>query len=462
MRALSGRSEHTRRRRGILTLVFATVVAVLAGGCTSAPETKSLMDQMAQAPVGPDGLLDGKPYDGTTIRLLTCCATVPQFAALHQRTAAFTERTGIRVEWSNIPYAAYLQKIVAESAIGGGTYDALIWPDAWGPSLKIGVQPLNEAMAAHGLTMDDFSGPFKEAASAGEPDSIYGMPLRGFSYNLFYRKDIYAKLGLEPPTTWDEYYRQLETIKKATPEYPVAGQFNRRNGQNLNTWLSMLWSNGAELLDENGKPAFDTPAGIAATEKYLESFRAGYSPPESSNWGELESTKAFQNGDAATVFTWSWYLETFADPTKAAPELAGNVGVAPVPGFPGREAESYAYTWLAGVMNTSNNQGAAWEYVKWMTSASTERAIALDKSSTATNTGITMHDSNMLDPAVNAANNGLPELQYEALQSARAIPMSLDWPRIMDVLAVAVSNMANGADVRTQLTDAARRIDELD
>ncbi|NKY32541.1 sugar ABC transporter substrate-binding protein [Nocardia speluncae] len=462
MRALSRRPDHTTSRRSVLALVFATVVAVLAGGCTGAPETRSLTDQVADAPVGPDGLLDGKPYDGTTIRFLTCCATVPQFAALDQRTAEFTERTGIRVEWSNIPYAAYLQKIVAESAIGGGTYDALIWPDAWGPSLKIGVQPLDEVMAAHGVTMDDFSGPFREAASAGVENSTYGMPVRGFSYNLFYRKDIYAKLGLEPPTTWAEYYHQLEIIKNGTAEHPVAGQFGRRNGQNLNTWLSMLWSNGGELLDENGAPAFDTPAGIEATEQYLQTIRAGYTPPESSNWGELESTQAFLNGDAATVFTWSWHLEDFVNPTKSAPELAENVGVAPMPAFPGHDEQSYAYTWLAGVLNTSHNQGAAWEYVKWMTNADTERMIALDKSDPATSTGITMHDSNMLDPEVNAANNDLPELQYEALQSGRAIPMSLDWPRIMDVLAVAISNMANGADVRAQLTDAAHRIAELD
>lgn len=462
MRLRFARPHRTTRRRGVLALAFATVVAVLAGGCTSAPETKDLMEQVAEAPVGADGLLEGKPYDGTTIRFLTCCATVPQFAALHQRTAEFTERTGIEVEWSNIPYAAYLQKIVAESAIGGGTYDALIWPDAWGPSLKIGVQPLDEVMAAHGVTMDDFSGPFKEAAAAGEPGTTYGMPVRGFSYNLFYRKDIYAKLGLNPPATWDEYYRQLDIIKKSVPEYPLAGQFNRRNGQNLNTWLSMLWSNGAELLDESGTPVFDSPAGIEATEKYLESFRAGYTPPESSNWGELESTQAFLNGDAATVFTWSWHLEDYVNPTKAAPELAGNVGVAPMPAFPGHDEQSYAYTWLAGVLNTSHNQGAAWEYVKWMSDADTERAIALDKSAPATSTGITMHDSNMLDPEVNAANNDLPALQYKSLQSGRAIPMNLDWPRIMDVLAVAISNMANGADIRTQLTDAAHRIEELD
>ncbi|WP_404314522.1 ABC transporter substrate-binding protein [Prescottella equi] len=442
--------------------MFSVVLAMLLSACGSGPTTEDFASQVKSGPVDELGLLEGKPYDGANIRFLTCCAAVPQFTALKQRTADFTERTGITVEWSNIPYATFLQKIVAESAIGGGTYDALIWPDAWGPSLKIGVQPLDDVMAQDGITLDDFSGPFREAATAGEDDRTYGIPFRGFSYNLFYRKDIYAQLGLNPPTTWDEYYEQLELIESRTDKYPIAGQFNRRAGQNLNTWMSMLWSNGAELFDENEAPAFDSPEGLAATEKYLETVRSGFTPPASTNWGDLESTTAFMKGNAATVLAWSWWMEDFTNPNKAAPELADNVGVAPLPAFEGKESSSYAYTWLAGVLNTSRNQGAAWEYVKWLGSADVEREVALDKSDPATTTGITIHTSNMTDPEINAANMGLPIIQNESLKSARAVPMNLDWPRIMDILAVAVNEMANGSDVRAKLEAAADEIRGLD
>lgn len=458
----STRTSKARRIRRLFPVVFSIVLAMMLSACGSGPATQDFITQVKSGSVDETGLLEGKPYDGTHIRFLTCCASVPQFAALHERTADFTNRTGITVEWSNIPYAAFLQKIVAESSIGGGTYDALIWPDAWGPSLKIGVQPLDEVMEKDGISLDDFSGPFREAAASGSEDQTYGLPFRGFSYNLFYRKDIYAELGLNPPATWDEYYQQLELIKSKTDKYPVAGQFNRRNGQDLNTWMSMLWSNGAEIFDENGEPAFTSPEGIVATEKYLDTIRKGYTPPESTNWGELESTTAFLKGDAATVLTWSWWLEDFTNPNKAAPELDGNVGVTSLPAFEGKDPSSYAYTWLTGVLNTSENQGAAWEYVKWLTSAHTEREIVLDKGNPATNTGITVHTSNMTDPEVNAANQGLPEIQSDSLQSARAIPMNLDWPRVMDILAVAINEIANGADLEGTMKSAAHEIGELD
>ena len=396
--------------RGLRARAIGVVVAILLGGCSAPPVTEVLVAELAKAPTDQLGLKVGKPYAGTRIRLVNCCNTVPQFAALKRRTAEFTARTGIAVEWSNIPWNTYLQRIVAESALGGGTYDVVVWPDAWGPSLKIGVQPLDAAMHEDGITLADFSGAFRQAATAGSADATYGIPFRGFSYNLFYRKDVYAKLGLQPPRTWEEYYRQLQLIKTATDLYPLAAQFTRQGGSNLFTWLTMLWSNGAEPLDPDGRPAFTTPAAIRATQEYVDSIRKGYSPAESSNWSELESNRAFQSGRAATILTWAWHLEDYENPKKSAPDVLGNVGVATLPGFAGRPAASYAYTWLAGVLNTSRHQGAAWEYVKWLTSADTDRRVVLDKSDPATSTGITVHDQNMRDPAVNAVNGGVPAI----------------------------------------------------
>ena len=52
----------------------------------------------------PYGLTPGKPYDGTELNFLICCATAPQFAALNARSAEFTEMTGITVNWGDAPF----------------------------------------------------------------------------------------------------------------------------------------------------------------------------------------------------------------------------------------------------------------------------------------------------------------------------------------------------------------------
>ncbi|WP_410599607.1 ABC transporter substrate-binding protein [Amycolatopsis sp. lyj-90] len=448
----------TRFRKAGALAVSALLVL---SGCAGAPARTDLVSQLRSGPVDELGLVTGKPYDGTRLRLLSCCKTAAQFSALQKRTADFTARTGITVEWANIPYESYLQKIVAESAVGGGTYDLVVWPDAYGASAKVGLQPLDGALARSGLSIDDFPPPFQQAARAGDKDAVYGIPFRGFSYNYFYRRSEFQKLGMTPARTWAELDGQLEKLRTAQDKYPVAGQYGRSGGQNLYTWLSMLWSNGADVFDAAGEPAFATPAGIEATEQYISMLRRGHSPPESTNWSETDSTQSFEQGRSASVFTWAWQMDDFTDPEKVKPEVSQDIGVAPMPGWPGRTTVSYGFTWLMGVLDTSEHQGAAWEYLKWVTHPKTERAIALDKSDPKTGNSIVAHTSNMLDPEVNAANFGLPRLQESSLRTARTVPMTIDWPQIQDALEVAVNEMAHGAAVPARLAALSGEIRDL-
>jgi multiple sugar transport system substrate-binding protein len=445
----------------MLTALGLVLTMVLAG-CNADFSSKDLMQSVKSGPVDELGLLTGKPYEGTHIRLLSCCKTTAQFAALQERTEReFTARTGITVEWADIPYESYLQKIVAESAIGGGTYDLVVWPDAYGASAKVGLQPLNEAMRRAGRTLEEFPPPFRQAAHAGDPDTVYGIPFRGFSYNLFYRQSEFERLGMTPAKTWEDFFPQLAELERASDRHALAGQYGRGGGQNLYTWLAMLWSNGADVLDENGKPAFTSPEGIEATEKYLALLRKGYSPPASTNWSETDATQSFEEGRSNTVFTWAWQMDDFTDPGKVRPEVSRDIAVAPIPGWEGKTTVTYGFAWLMGILDTSEHQGAAWEYLKWATHVQTEREIALDKSDPATSTSVVVHTENMLDEEVNAANYGLPRLQESSLRTARTMPMTIDWPQMQDALEVAINEMAHGADVRTELQEAAAVIEQL-
>lgn len=450
-----------RRRAPLLTGLLALGL-LLTSGCGAGPDGVDLGESVKSGPTDGYGLLKNKPYDGQRIRFLVCCDTVPQFAALNKRTTEeFTERTGIKVEWANIPYASYLQKIVAESSIGAGTYDVVAWPDAWGPSLRIGVQPLDEVMKESGRDLKDFPESFRNAARAGTKDTTYGIPFRGFSYNYFYRKSTYRKLGLEPPQTWGEYAAQLKKLKKSAKRAPLAGQYGRGEGQNLNLWLSMLWSNGADLLDKRGEPAFTSPRAVRATKDYLAMIREGYSPRESGNWGEVESTEAMRQDRVEAVFTWAWQMDEFANRSKSKDNVVGDVGVGELPGYAGRKKVDFGYAWLLGMLDSSQHKGPAWEFLKWATHRETERKIAVDKSDPRYASSVMVHRSNMLDKGVNKANGGLPRLQEKSLRASRTVPMTRDWPKVMDILEVAINKMAHGGAIEPGLRRAAADIRDL-
>src|SRR5690606_20336051 len=339
----SGEMRRTRRT-GRSVAALAVTAMLVAAGCAAGPSEEQLLDAVAEAPAGDMGLLEGKPYDGTHIRLLSCCKTTAQFAALQEKTdREFTARTGITVEWANIPYESYLQQIVAETAIGGGTYDVVVWPDAYGASAKIGLQPLNRVLKQAGRSIEEFPPPFQEAARAGDDRTIYGLPFRGFSYNYFYRESEFERLGMKPASTWDEFGEQLDRLDGASQRSALAGQYGRNGGQNLYTWLAMLWSNGGEVLDERGDPAFTSPEAVEATERYIDLLRDGHSPPASVNWTETDATQQFEQGASNSVFTWAWQIDDFTDPGKVQPEVADDVGVAPLPGWGDKPSVTYGY-----------------------------------------------------------------------------------------------------------------------
>ena len=74
---------------------------------------------------------------------------------------------------------------------------------------------------------------FKTAASTA--NGTYGAPWNtSMSGAVLYNKDIYAELGLEVPTTWDEFMANSEKIKAAGKAAPIIQTFG-------DTWTSQMW-----------------------------------------------------------------------------------------------------------------------------------------------------------------------------------------------------------------------------
>ena len=180
-------------------------------------------------------------------------------------------------------------------------------------------------------------------------------------------------------------------------------------------------------------------------------------PPASVSWDEVEGHQALGQGKAATFMGWSWIYSLLTGP-DASKEVRDNVAFSTPPAWEGKEPVTYGYLWPVGILEDSQNQDAAWEYLKWLTSAETEKQ---------TLTGpqprdiASVHMSNFRDPEVNELSNGLHRTLADVLGNSRTTPMIPEWPEVQEVLSTAISDMAGGADVETTMNDAADQVERI-
>ena len=82
---------------------------------------------------------------------------------------------------------------------------------------------------------------------------FYAVPHYGIPLVLFYRKDILAKIGAEPPDTWEAIQQISQKVKQAgIHEFPNGFPWNR-TGDGYDPAMSLLWSYGAAWVDKGGK-----------------------------------------------------------------------------------------------------------------------------------------------------------------------------------------------------------------
>lgn len=400
-------------------------------------------------------LKPGKPYAGTTVNIMLPNAA--QFRAQAKRLDQLKELTGIEVVHSYVPYGQLLDKITAEAIAGNDTYDLVTYQDTWGPALTPYLEPLNERVAADGFDLTSYPPVFVDCSSY--KDTLYGLPVRAQAQLLFYRKDLFEQAGVEPPKTMDELVEVGRKVQEATGVSGIAMDYGKGNGyQNLFSWMNYMRGHGAELLDAEGKVAFNSEAGVAATRDYLAPLlEHKIANPGSVQFVEGDKVSSFAEGNSAMVSVWWWgYTRLTGETSKLTPEQVGFVAV---PGFGNGTNSSIGQCMPFGIFNLSRNKDAAWEVLKWMASPQLEVDIATDKSDPDTDELIVVHKSSLLDADVNAANNGVQEVGYESLKVAGAMPMLKTWPQVASVLEATISDIAaNGGDIKAKLDAAAAEV----
>jgi ABC-type glycerol-3-phosphate transport system substrate-binding protein len=402
----------------------------------------------------PYGLLEGKPFEGTTLNVLS--VVTPQFEGLMLRDDEFTEMTGIELEWTFIPFGGLQEKINAEGLAATGTFDVVNYLDSWGPPNNHWLLPIDDLMERDGISMDRYPAAF--ARSAQYEGQTMGFPLRAHPQVLFYRTDLID----EPPSSWEEM-AELAANWDNEDVSPLALYYNNDgNRQNLFIWLNFLWAAGADVFNEDGTAGWTTEAALQATEDYVALLTEdGVANPSSLAFVEQDARQSFMQGNSAMIPGWWWFYSGFQNPeiSTLTPEQVSFVGM---PTYRG-ETVSYAISMPFSISQYSENQDAAWEFLKWLSNPDMDKANAIEREVAGQPivNNVVTHISSLADPEVNAANDGIQQAALASLQNSDIMPQIPEWPEVGDLLSAAIAEAAAGGDTRQLMMDAAEQANRV-
>lgn len=162
-------------------------------------------------------------------------------------------------------------------------------------------------------------------------ETSFGIPWYLTTRITIYNQDLLSKAGRkQPPTTYEELAQVARQIKDKTGKYALFMTFvPEDSGEVLESLVQM----GVNLVDEQGKAAFNTPAGVAAFRYWVDLYQQGLLPPEVLTQGHRHGIELYQAGETALLSSGAEFLNaiatnapTIAQVSAAAPQITGKTG----------------------------------------------------------------------------------------------------------------------------------------
>jgi len=407
----------------------------------------------------PYKLKSGKPYAGTTLNILS--VVTPQFKAYELRDEEFESLTGITVNWTHIPFVSLQEKVSSVGVAADGNFDVVNYLDSWGPPNAYWFVALDDRLKADGISMSRYPQAF--AKSAMYKGKVMGFPLRAHPQLMFYRKDLFAKHGLSVPQSWDDVARAGKVLKQKEGIGGLACYYGADgNRQNLFIWLNYLWAAGADVFDDQMKPAWATPAGLKATRDYV----ALHTQHNICGDGAVSNVEQdariqFSQGKAAMIPVWWWAYSGFSNPNQSKLDKS-KVAFTGMPSYQGKTV-TYAISMPFSISQHSKHQDAAWEFMKWLSNPELDRRNAIERQVQGEKivNNVATHISSLTDPEVNAANDNIQMAAAKSLENSDIMPQIPEWPEIGDLLSNAIQKASTGGDVDQLMKDAAKKAERI-
>ena len=315
----------------------------------------------------------------TTVKLLLRDFADFESAMRAEIEAFHREQADVRVEARAVGIHELYDELFRQGGLREGRWDlALLVTDWLAEAMEEGLlEDLAPRMRAKPLA----DWPQGWGRSIAEPvcfgDAVSSLPWHDGPECLIYRRDWFEDAveqekfrnrygyDLGPPRNWKEF---TDTARFFTR--PDEGRYGTLfaaypDGHNtLYDFALQIWSRGGSLVDAAGRACVESEEAVGAIDFYRATVRdAGLCHPQSPGLNSTQSGDVFLAGAVALMVNWFGFA---ARCERTGSPLRGRVAIAPIPAAEGRAPVSLSVFWALGMARGSRNQGAAWEFLRFV------------------------------------------------------------------------------------------------
>ena len=197
-------------------------------------------------------------------------------------------------------------------------------------------------------------------------NNIYALPITQDFSVMFYRTDIFEKLGLTVPNTWDEFYKVLRKLQRNNFQIGIQESNSATPGisAGITFYESLLYQNGEEYYKDNlRKVNFESTGGKKA---FLDWVNL------SKNYGldtDFDAPSRFRSGEMPLIITNFSFFNTIS---TVAPEILSRWKMAPIPATVNKDGSlnraSSSTVTCTMILKSAKKRGRAddaFEFIKW-------------------------------------------------------------------------------------------------
>jgi multiple sugar transport system substrate-binding protein len=268
-----------------------------------------------------------------------------------------TENPGIQVKYQSIPWTNWYE--VYTTAISAGEAPDISTGAAYQPQqfAELGaIAPVDDVVtnwSANGVAEDLIPGILETLKTD------MGYVALPWSYDVrvpFYRADLFAQAGVEPPTSWADLRSALEALKAKG----IGGLGFSSDTFGWQILLSLMMNNGGGLFAADGPVSVVNDLNIETLTFVQDLVRDGLIHPASVGWTQDDMNRAFAAGDISVMWGTPNAYDNY-------PELGENVQ--PFSRLVGPHGDEGALRWTVPFMlyEQAENKAEAMAFMEWWT-----------------------------------------------------------------------------------------------